>query len=157
MAISAPWQLAQVNIGRIRAPMSNPVMAEFAAALAEINALAESSPGFVWRLKDASGDATSIQAFSDPLMLVNLSVWTNIEALKDYVYRSAHGRFFARRRDWFESTPGASFALWWIPVASIPTVEDAKGRLALLDERGPTPLAFTFKQPFPPPGSPLIA
>lgn len=145
------WQLAQVNIGRIRAPMTDPIMAEFADALAEINALAESSPGFVWRLKDDSNNATSIQAYSDPRVLVNLSVWTDVAALQQYVYRSVHGKFFARRQNWFEKFETSHMALWWIPTRHIPTPKEAKQRLAILDANGPTPEAFTFKQNFPPP------
>ncbi|WP_438483072.1 DUF3291 domain-containing protein [Oleiharenicola lentus] len=146
--MAAAWHLAQINIGRIVAPMDDPRMAEFAAALTEINALAESSPGFVWRLKDTGGDATSIQAFPDPLILVNMSVWTNVELLKHYVYRSVHGKFFARRQNWFEKSETAHLALWWIPAGHVPTVAEAKERLALLDERGPSERAFTFREPF---------
>jgi len=151
MNSSARWHLAQVNIGRIRGPMDSPIMAEFAAALDEINALAESSPGFVWRLKDSSGNATSIQAYTDPRQLVNMSVWTDLAALEKYVYRTAHGRFFARRQSWFEKMDTAHLALWWIPAGHLPTVEEAKERLAKLDALGPTPDAFTFRETFPPP------
>jgi hypothetical protein len=150
--MTTQWQLAQVNIGRIRAPLTDPIMAEFAQALDEINLLAERSPGFVWRLKDESSNATSIKAFPDPLLLVNMSVWTDLAALRDYVYRSVHGRFFARREAWFEKPEKAHLALWWLPVGQLPTVEEAKRRLALLDERGPTAEAFSFRQPFPSPG-----
>jgi hypothetical protein len=149
------WHLAQVNIGRIVAPMDDPRMAEFASALAEINALAEASPGFVWRLKDASGDATSIQAFDDPRMLVNISVWTGLEALKHYVYRTDHGKYFARRQNWFEKPTGAYLALWWIPAGHIPTTAEAKERLALIDRHGATAQAFLFRTAFPPPGEAL--
>src|SRR4051812_47934207 len=106
MNVSPAWQLAQVNIGRIRAPMDDPIMAEFAAALDEINALAEAALGFVWRLKGTNGNATEISAFPDPRVLVNLSVWRDVDALQAYAYRSAHGRFFARRQAWFEKYEG---------------------------------------------------
>jgi hypothetical protein len=142
------WHLAQVNIGRIRAPMNDPIMAEFAQALDEINALAEASPGFIWRLKDDSGNATAIVAFPDPRQLVNLSVWSDLASLQAYVYRSVHGRFFARREAWFEKLAGAHLALWWIPAGYIPTVNEAKERLAVLDRLGPTAEAFTFRQAF---------
>jgi len=151
MTPAGPWQLAQVNIARLRAPLTDPAMAEFAAALAEINALAEAAPGFVWRLQDASGDATSIHAFPDPLVLVNMSVWSELVPLQDYAYRSAHGRYFARRAEWFEKADGAHLALWWIPVGHTPTVAEAKERLAMIDARGATPAAFTFRESFPPP------
>lgn len=155
--MAGAWHLAQVNIGRTKAPMDDPVMAEFKAALVEINALAEATPGFVWRLKDDSGDATSIHAFPDPLVLVNLSVWTDVAALQAYVYRSAHGKFFARRQAWFENYDGAYLALWWIPVGHTPTVQEAKERLALLDANGPTAKAFTFRKHFPPPDGARMA
>lgn len=130
--------------------MQSPIMAEFAQALDEINALAERSPGFVWRLKDDSGNATAIQAFADPLTLVNLSVWSTVESLKDYVYKSVHGKFFARRQAWFEKSESPHLALWWIPAGSLPTVMEAKERLDHLTLHGATAHAFTFRQPFPP-------
>lgn len=145
------WHLAQLNIGRIRAPMNDPIMAEFAAALDEINALAEATPGFVWRLKEESGNATSIVAYPDPRVLVNMSVWTDLAALHGYVYRSVHGKFFARRLAWFEKHDGAALVLWWIPAGHLPTVDEAKARLAMLDTNGPGPEAFTFRQSYPPP------
>lgn len=149
--MASTWQLAQINIGRARGPMTDPVMAEFTGALAEINALAEASPGFVWRLQDNSGDATSIQAFPDPLILVNMSVWTDVASLQNYAYRTVHGKFFARREEWFEKFPSAHAALWWIPAGHLPTVGEAKERLAKIDRLGPTAEAFTFRQSFPAP------
>jgi len=152
MSATGTYQLAQVNIGRIRAAMDDPIMAEFKAALDEINALAEASPSFVWRLKDDSGNATSIVAFPDPRVLVNMSVWIDLASLHAYVYRSLHGEFFARRQAWFEKFESSYLALWWIPVGHIPTVDEAKARIESLDKNGPTPFAFTFRQSFPPPG-----
>ncbi len=150
--MTAPaWHLAQINIARARGPMDGPVMAEFVAALDEINALAEASPGFVWRLKDESGNATALRAFPDPQMLVNMSVWADIAALQHYVYRTMHGRFFARRQEWFEQLEHAHMALWWIPAGHVPTTDEAKQRLDLLEQNGPGPAAFTFRQSFPPP------
>lgn len=153
MAEGASFHLAQVNIGRIRAPMEDPVMAEFKNALDEINALAEASPGFVWRFKDDSGNATSVQVFPDPRLLLNMSVWTDVDALRDYTYRSVHGKFFARRQAWFEKFAQNHLALWWIPQGHLPTPAEARLRLESLDAHGPTPWAFTFKQAFPPPTS----
>jgi hypothetical protein len=153
MNTNTAWHLAQINIGRVRAPMDDPIMAEFKAALDEVNALAESAPGFVWRLKDDSGNATSIHTFPDPRLLVNMSVWTDVAPLQDYVYRTMHGRFFARRQNWFERFESAHLGLWWIPVGHVPTLEEAKERLALIDRLGPTADAFTFRQTFPAPGA----
>ncbi len=151
MSTPVPYHLAQLNIGHARGTMTDPVMADFAAALDEMNGLGERSPGFVWRLKDNSGDATAIQAYPDPSILVNLTVWTSIETLQHYAYRSAHGKFFARRKEWFVPTDEATFVLWWIPAGTIPRVEEAKARLEHLRTHGPTPHAFTFKQNFPAP------
>ena len=145
--------LAQVNIGRIRAPLDSPVMADFVALLPVINGLAESTPGFVWRLVGDGMDATGLRPYPDPLVIVNLSVWENLEALRDYAYRSNHAHAFRRRKEWFEESGEATFALWWIPAGTRPTVAEAKARLETLRQKGPTPEAFTFKAAFPAAGS----
>jgi len=145
------FHLAQVNIGRLKAPIDDPRIADFVAQLDEINALAEASRGFVWRLKDDSGNATAIPAFEDPQMIINMSVWESLEALREYTYRSDHTRVLTRRRDWFEKLDLPHLALWWIPTGTLPTVEEAKERLALLAAHGPTAEAFTFRERFPAP------
>ena len=147
------YHLAQVNIARLRGPLSSPLLADFVAALEPINALADASPGFVWRLQTEDGDATSILAFEDERILVNLSVWTSIEVLGDFVYRSRHAAVMRRRREWFEQMTDAYVVLWWIPAGHIPAVDEAKARLALLEANGPTSDAFTFREPFAAPGS----
>lgn len=144
--------LAQLNIGRLRGPEGDPVVAGFFAELDRINALAESSPGFVWRLQTDSGNATEIRPYEDELIAVNLSVWESIESLKEFAYRSDHRPVMARRREWFEPMAEAYLALWWIPAGTTPTVEDAVERLERLRKVGPSPEAFTFRHPFPPPG-----
>jgi hypothetical protein len=117
------------------------------ALLEPVNALADAAPGFVWRLQDESGDATSIKAFGDERLIVNMSVWENLDALWRFVYDSEHLAVMRRRREWFERLR-MHLALWWVPAGTLPTVEDAELRLAALEERGPTDYAFTFKQPF---------
>jgi hypothetical protein len=149
------WHLAQVNIGRLVAPQGDRRVAPFFAALDRVNALAEAAPGFVWRLKDDSGNATGIRHAPDPLLVVNMSVWTDAESLFDFVYRSAHTPVMARRREWFTRFEGAYQALWWIAAGALPTVNDALSRLWLLDQYGPGADAFTFKTRFPPPGQGL--
>lgn len=144
------YHLAQVNIGRILAPMDDPLMQDFANNLEPINALADSVPGFVWRLQTESGDATSIHAFEDTSLLVNMSVWQDVESLKAFTYHSAHVDFVRRRKEWFSRFEGMYMALWWIPAGHIPTVEEAKKRLAHLEQHGETPFAFTFKRVFAP-------
>jgi len=147
-----PYQLAQVNIGRMLAPADSPLIADFMAALDPINALADTSPGFVWRLQTAEGNATSLRSFDDELIISNMSVWESIEALRAFTYTSAHTGVMRRRREWFETYATSYMALWWIPTGHRPTIEEAKARLAVLDRDGPTPFAFTFRVPFEPPG-----
>jgi hypothetical protein len=142
--------LAQLNIGRLRAPMDDPMIDDFRAHLEPVNALAEVSPGYVWRLQDDSGNATSIKPFGDDLEIVNLTVWESIDALADFTYRSAHVEFLRRRREFFEAPTDAILCLWWIPEGTIPTVEDAIARLEHLRVHGPTPRAFTFRHRFEP-------
>lgn len=145
--------LAQLNIGVIRAPMDSPVMADFANNLARINTLAEASKDFVWRLQTDAGDATSIRHFDDDNMLVNMSVWRDVESLRRYVYSSAHVELMRRRREWFLPMAEAFLVLWWVPQGHVPSVGEAVARLAMLRANGPTPDAFTFRTDFPPPES----
>jgi hypothetical protein len=153
------FHLAQINIGRLVAPMGDPRVQPFFDALDSINALAEASPGFVWRLKDDDGigagpglgNATAIAIGPDPLLIPNMSVWQDADALFDFVYRSAHTPVMARRREYFARFDGAYQALWWIPAGTLPTLSDGLSRLWLLDRFGPSPDAFTFKARFPEP------
>jgi hypothetical protein len=142
--------LAQVNIARMRAPLESETMAGFVARLDEINALADRSPGFVWRLQEGE-NATSLRPFDDDRILVNMSVWASLEDLRAYVYDSAHREVLRQRQSWFTRFEGAYAALWWVPAGHVPTVEEAKERLLHLERHGPTPWAFTFKSPFPEP------
>ncbi len=149
--------LAQINIGRMKAPLDDPAMAGFMSRLDDLNALAERSPGFVWRLQGDEGNNTYLRPYDDERIIVNMSVWQTIERLRAYVYESAHAEVLRQRRDWFEKFDGMFLALWWIPAGHVPTVEEAKKRLALLESHGPTPFAFTFKTPFEPVIAPLSA
>ena len=145
------FHLAQVNIGRFRAPIDDPIMEGFRSQLDPINALADRSPGFVWRLQTEDGNATAIRPFADERMAINMSVWESLDALQQYVYRSEHVGPLRDRQQWFEPIEGPILVLWWIPAGHVPSVEEAKERLQTLKERGPSPDAFTFRQPFPPP------
>lgn len=145
------FHLAQLNIATIRASLSDPQMADFVAQLQTINAIAETSSGFIWRLQDDhQGDATHIQAYDDPRILINLTIWESVETLSNYVYRSQHGTAMRDRRKWFEKSDQPTLVLWWIPVGHIPTIAEAKERLAYLHQYGETPYAFSFKRSFPP-------
>src|SRR5437867_16811 len=145
------YHIAQVNIARMLAPLTDPIMAPFVAQLDVINALADASPGFIWRLQTPEGDATAIRPYEDERILVNMSVWTSLKDLSNYVYASEHRQVMKQRRQWFERFDGPYMALWWIPQGHIPTVEEAKERLSYLRTHGETPYAFSFKKPFPAP------
>ncbi len=154
------WHLAQLNMGRMVAPTTAPEVAKFMAALDPINALADAAPGFVWRLQTDAGNATDIHAFDDELLLLNMSVWESIEALRAFTYTSAHTDVLRRRREWFERLDVAHLVLWWVPAGHLPTITEALERLETLRREGPTPVAFTFRVPFQPddsaPGDPLV-
>jgi hypothetical protein len=137
--------IAQVNIARAKAPLDDAMMEAFVARLDEINQLADDAPGFVWRLKSEQGPSSYLRPYDDERILVNMSVWTSIDALKEYVYKSAHAEVLRRRRDWFENFDGAYLAMWWVPEGHVPTIEEAKERLEHLEAHGPTDFAFTFR------------
>jgi hypothetical protein len=151
------YHLAQLNIGRIKAPMDSPVMAGFANNLDRINALAEATTGFIWHLQTDEGDATAIRPFDDPDMLVNMSLWRDVESLSRYVYQSAHVELMKKRREWFERMDEAFLVLWWVPAGHIPSVAEAIARLQKLRAEGPSAEAFTFRHAFPPPDAPAAA
>jgi hypothetical protein len=147
----AGHHLAQLNIGRMLAPLDSEQMAGFVNALEPINALADGAPGFVWRLQTEDGDATAIRPYDDDMMIVNMSVWESVEALADFAYRSDHRAVMVQRRQWFERMAEAFVVLWWVPAGHRPSVVEARERLDLLRREGPTPAAFTFRSPFPAP------
>ena len=150
------YHLAQANIGRFRAPIDTPIMEGFRSQLEPINTLADATPGFVWRLQTEDGDATAIRPYpDDDRMAINMSVWESLESLQAFVYRSAHVGTMRGRREWFEHLEGPILVLWWIPAGHIPTVTEARERLAHLAEHGPTPHAFTFRTPFAAPSEGL--
>ena len=146
----ARYHLAQVNIGRVRAPLDDPIMAGFVNRLDEINALADGSPGFVWRLQTTEGNATYFRPYDDDRILMNMSVWETIEALQQFVYRTAHAEVLRQRREWFEKFERSWLALWWVPVGHRPGVDEARKRLAYLEVHSDSEFAFTFKKTFPP-------
>jgi len=145
------YHLAQINIGRILAPIDSPVMAEFVAQLAPVNALADSTPGFVWRLQTESGDATSIRIYEDEMIAMNMSVWESVESLREYAYKSSHAGVMRDRKRWFEKFDGPYMALWWISAGHIPSPQEGQERLDYLREHGETAYAFSFKNVFPEP------
>jgi hypothetical protein len=146
------YHLAQINIARAVADLDSPLMAAFVARLDEINALAEKAKGFVWRLQTDGGDATSIRAFDDPRIYINMSVWETPEDLKDFVYRSAHVELIRDREAWFSRLSEQHQAAWWVPVGHRPCVGEGRERLLMLREQGQSANAFTLARPFPRPG-----
>ena len=151
------YVLAQVNVGRLVAPLDSPRLAGFVAGLEPVNAVADEAPGFVWRLQTEDGNATAIRAFEDDAegadggILINMSVWESVEALAAFVYGEAHLAVLRRRREWFERMTDVYAALWWIPRGHIPTVHEAEDRVKHLRAHGPTPHAFTLRVHFPAP------
>ena len=135
----------------MRGALDEPVMAGFVERIERLNALADESPGFVWRYQTDAGDATEVRVFDDELILFNMSVWESVDALESYVYRSAHIEALQKRAEWFERSGRAPLALWWIEEDHIPSVEEAKERFDILWRDGPSASAFTFRNRFPEP------
>lgn len=143
------YQLAQINIAQLLAPLDSPLLADFVADLDRINAIAESSPGFVWRLKEeASANAAFSNPFTETQFIVNISVWESVEALKDFVYKSGHLEVYLKRAKWFSPMTKPHMALWWIKNGEFPTEKECKARLRYLAVHGETAYAFSFKCPF---------
>ena len=143
------YRLAQINVGRFIHPREDEANADFMNALDPVNAQADAAPGFIWRLVGSGNDATElVPDENDPQLLVNMSVWQNIETLAAFVYRNAdHLAFMRRRKEWFEKIEIFQ-TLWWVPAGHIPSVAEGMERIAILRERGPSPDAFTFRQTF---------
>jgi len=146
------YHLAQINIGRLIAPIDDPKIAEFVAQLAPINALADKAPGFVWRLQSSSGNATDIVYDErDASLFLNMSVWESVEALRDYAYKSDHARVLRDRVKWFEKMDRPIYCLWWVLAGHVPTVAEGRERLEHYQQYGSTPFSFWFSKPFPQP------
>jgi len=147
---SVPSELAQLNVARLLEPIDSPRLADFVAALDEVNAVADAAPGFVWRLQTESGNATDIRPWGEDV-IVNMSVWESVEALRAYVYGPDHAAVLRRRRDWFSPLGSAHVVLWWVPRGHRPDLTEARDRLDRLGRDGPGPEAFTLRAPFPVP------
>jgi mannose-6-phosphate isomerase-like protein (cupin superfamily) len=145
------YELAQFNLGIVKGPMDSPFMADFVASLDRINAAADQSPGFVWRLTGDAGDAAVRRYLGAEHIVANLSVWQGLDPLRRFVYESGHLGMLQRRRDWFERLGDALQVLWWVPKGRRPEVAEALARLELLRSTGPNPEAFTFRDPYPAP------
>jgi len=148
------YQLAQLNIAKFKYTPDEPELKGFMDALDEINALSDAAQGFVWRLQDESGNATGIQVFDDPKTLVNMSVWEDVDSLKNFVYKSGHMPIMRRRDEWADRMDTPYQVMWWVPADHEPTLDEAKAKLEYLTDHGPSQDAFTFRSPFPPPQDP---
>jgi Domain of unknown function (DUF3291) len=150
------FELAQVNVSRLLAPLDSPLLADFVAALDEVNAAGDRAAGFVWRLQTEDGNATAIRAFEWDAgdshgVIVNLTVWTSVEALAAFAFSGRHVEIMRRRRTWFARPAEATTALWWVPAGHRPSTAEAEDAVRHLRAHGPTPRAFTFRTPFPAP------
>ncbi|WP_371669150.1 DUF3291 domain-containing protein [Streptomyces sp. NBC_00289] len=150
MTEPAAFELAQVNLARLNAPLDSPQLKDFVDALDPVNADADAADGFVWRLESDSGNATDIAVFGDEWLIVNMSVWRDTDALTAYMYQGRHREMLARRREWFERVREAMTTLWWVPAGHRPTVAEAEQRLLHLRTHGATPYAFTLRTSFAP-------
>ena len=148
MPVQKKYQLAQVNIAQAKAEMDSESMMGFTSRLDEVNAMADKALGFVWRLQSEEGDATSIRVFNDPLLLVNMSVWEDIDSLKNFVYKTVHVELIRDREAWFEKLETMHQALWWVAEGHIPTTEEAQQKLESLRKNGPSQDVFTFGKNF---------
>ena len=139
-------QLAELNIGRLRYPVGDPRVADFIDNLGRVNAMAERMPGFVWRLVgDGSNDgAIDLRPYEDPMMAVNMSVWQRVEDLEQFVWNTAHKKFYARKTEWFELMTAHHFVMWFVPEGHIPTIAEAKGKLAHQEANGNSDAAFDW-------------
>lgn len=142
--------LAQLNIAKPKYSLDSPEIEEFVDNLIPVNQLAEDTEGFIWRLQDDSGDATSIHAFSDPSIIVNMSTWASVDALKNFMFRTHHRNFLRRKSEWFDNITQDSYVLWWVPLGHTPSIEEGIARLNYLRDHSDSPHAFTFKSNFSP-------
>ncbi|MCA9887783.1 MAG: DUF3291 domain-containing protein [Anaerolineae bacterium] len=142
------YHVAQINIAQMVDAINSETMSGFVARLDEINALADGAPGFVWRLQTDDGNATSLRVFDDNMLIVNMSVWEDMDSLRNYVYKTAHAELIKMRKQWFEKLGTPHMAIWYVPAGDIPTVEEATSKLDYLEAHGPTPQAFTFARDY---------
>ncbi|MBT2365354.1 DUF3291 domain-containing protein [Streptomyces sp. ISL-10] len=150
-------ELAQVNIARLKHPLDSVQLKDFVDNLDPVNAVADAADGFVWRMQDATGNATDMRVFGDDMMMVNMSVWRDTNSLSAFMYQGMHRELLARRNEFFERIQEVMSTLWWVPAGHRPTVREAEERLLYVREHGPTEYAFTLRTSFPPPVEELKA
>lgn len=141
----ANTHLAQLNVAKAIDELDSKRMADFIAALDRINGVAERSPGFVWRLKDDSGNATDIETTDDPRFIVNISIWETPANLEQFVWNTVHKRVYDKKSEWFEAPAHAHFVMWWVPAGQTVSAEEALARLDHLNANGPSDRAFGWE------------
>jgi len=141
-----PMHLAELNIAEALCDLDDPQIADFVNNLDRINGLAERMPGYVWRLKDESGNATDLSWDGNPRSIVNMSVWERPEDIENFVFNTIHRQIYKRREEWFSIMKSHHFVMWWVPVGHTPDLSEARGKLAHLDANGPTPSAFGWEE-----------
>ena len=146
----ADYHLAQINVALANAPFDSPELAEFLEQVDAINAPADQSPGFIWRLQTPEGNTTGVRINDDDRLFLNLTVWESVEALREYAYRSGHIDVMRRRKEWFVPYGSNYLAMWWVPAVTLPTVDEGLARIEYIDEYGASAHAFGFRQQFPP-------
>ncbi len=139
--------LAQVNIAKKLASLDDHIMQDFINNVDKMNTIADSSEGFIWRMKDEDKDL-SAQVFQDDSLVINISTWENLDTLFSYTYKSGHIEVFKRKKEWFSKMKMLHMAFWYIPEGYEPSFQDAKSRLDYLNTHGDSPFAFTFKNKF---------
>ncbi|MFF3242840.1 DUF3291 domain-containing protein [Streptomyces sp. NPDC002870] len=147
------YQLAQVNIARLKFPLDSPELKDFVDGLDPVNAVADAAEGFVWRLQSETGNATDVPVFGDEWLILNMSVWRDADALTAFMYQGQHRELLGRRYEWFERVQEVMATLWWVERGHRPTVQEAEERLRHVREHGPTARAFTLRTSFPPPSA----
>ncbi|MBO0789530.1 MAG: DUF3291 domain-containing protein [Ktedonobacteraceae bacterium] len=151
------YYIAEMNIGRIRAPYDDPIMAGYVKRRREMDTLARRSPGFIWRRTGPGSNAKETDLYEDQTIIANVSVWATIEDFANFVYKTGHQEVIDRGHEWFVSLDGPHYAMWWVPQGHLPSAEEARERLEYLRTYGETPYAFTFKRWFPSPDERITA
>ncbi len=150
------FELAQVNVSRLLAPLQSPQLAPFMAALNEVNAEGDAASGFLWRLQTEDGNATAVKAFGWDVagshgVIVNLTTWQSVEALAGFVFYGRHLEIMRQRRQWFHQAAEATTALWWVPSGHRPSTDEAEDRVRQLRGHGPSAGSFHVAQALPGP------
>jgi len=134
--------LAQMNMGRLLYPFEDPRISEFRESLDRVNAVADRSPGFVWRFKEEMSAIRDYLFDGDEMLLMTMSVWKSLDDLESFVWRTVHKQFYDRKHSWFIDLPDPYFVMWTVPRGHHPDVREAKERLDFFATNGDSEFAF---------------